>query len=677
MSQNLMLVVKYFLVAAVIIFISFLFPKHKPYSSDHFAGEIWKDEALIAPFDFPIRKSTQVLDEERNQVEAEFYPIFKEDTSVVNRVFNEIEGDIRTHIEQDTLDAILNWTNKLINDLYSKGILEEAYPEKWERDHLQLRKGNAIELVKTNSVSRLSKSKQEASTKIMNSVISNKSAVLTLVLSNMEANIVFDQDLTEKFLAEELEKISPNAGMVSKGQKMIGKGEVVTESVLQTLVSLDKYYQDHAGSSREGWTSFAGYLALTIMLVGVLLLYLQLHFQQIFKRFSSLAFMLFWTVLYSYLVFAVEQTDSISTYMIPFCIVPIVIKNFYNDSLALYVHLVVVLIASFLSNLGYEFTFLQLLAGIVAVLTSKETRLWFKFFQTIFFIILTYAIGYMGLSLVEGGELELIEPKMYLWFLLNGVLTLLAYPMIPLLERIFGYTSSITLAELNDLNHPLLKDLSVKAPGTFQHSLQVGNLSEAAAEAINANSLLVKVGSLYHDIGKMNAPQFFIENQVGKNPHEELEEKASAEIIIKHVTEGTKMATRHRLPKVVIDFIKTHHGTTRVEYFYRTFKEKHPDALIDEAAFTYPGPKPETREQAIVMLADSIEAASRAMANPAIEVLEELIDTICRSKIASGQLSNSDLTFAEFEKCKQVFKQMMRSIYHARIEYPEDKSEEE
>ncbi len=359
--------------------------------------------------------------------------------------------------------------------------------------------------------------------------------------------------------------------------------------------------------------------------------------------------------------------------MLPFCITPIIVLNFYNGRLALVIHLVVILIASFLSNLGYEFTVLQITAGIVSVLVMTETRYWNKFFIAILIIFLTYQIAYLGLAIINSGTIIPDEGSVFGWLAINALLLLLAYPFIPMIEKLFGFTSNITLAELADMNKPLLKELSLKAPGTLQHSLQVANLSESAAEAIGANGLLVKTAALYHDIGKTLKPEYFIENALGRNAHESITNFESARIIIDHVTEGERMAKKAKLPQILIDFITTHHGTTRVEYFYRQQKNAEPDREFDESLFRYPGPKPQSKEQTIMMLADSIEAASKSLKNPTGSDIDAMIDKIIEFKINDDQLMESELSFTELQTCIKVFRSLLRSIYHVRIEYPEEK----
>jgi hypothetical protein len=642
--------------------------------ADVAVGDQWNEEALVAPFSFPILRSEKDIAIEQQKIAEDFYAFFILQSNLLPIIKSRLNEQLENLIEPDSaessdLSEYANAGNLILDRVYQTGIVDSV-PIQWNKSYVNLVNGNQTNLIKREKLKNKEQGLAVARELLRTSKLRDKSGLLAILSDVMQPNVLYSKDLTTRFLLQEQEKISKTMGKVDQGETIISTGEVITQTTYMKILSLDTYYDQEIGGKNERWLIFSGYLLLTVILIGLLLLYLAIHYEGIFAKYSSLAFMLFWAVLYSYLVYVVEQTDNLSTYLIPFCIIPIVVKNFYNDSLALYVHLVIVMIASFLSKLGYEFTFLQLLAGVVTILVVQETRFWGRFFQSIIYITLTYALGYLGISLIGTGDLSQIDWSMYLWFLISGVLTLLAYPLIPLLERVFGYTSSITLAELNDLNHPLLRDLSVKAPGTLQHSIQVANLSEAAADAIGANSLKVRVGALYHDVGKMLHPEYFIENQSGVNPHDDKTEKESASIIIEHVTAGAKMASKHRLPKVIIDFILTHHGTTRVEYFYRTYAAKYPNEKIELKDFTYPGPKPSTKEQAILMLADSLEAAAKSLKNPTGVDIDQLVDKISASKIDQGQLDEANLTFREFQKCLSVFKSTLRSIHHVRIEYP-------
>jgi len=458
------------------------------------------------------------------------------------------------------------------------------------------------------------------------------------------------------------------------GSLVVAKGQFITNALNQTLDQFLPTTMDNSSILSGGWIYFIGHFILTMLIIGALVLYAYKYFPQSCQSVRGVVFLIIWPVIYSIIVYFVSNSQGLNVYLIPFCITPIVVLNFYNGRLALVIHIVVILIASFLIELGYEFIFLQILAGIVTVLVMTETRFWNKFFVAILVILCTYLLAYLGLAIINSGTIIPDESQVFIWLCINALLLLLAYPFIPMLEKIFGFTSTITLAELADMNKPLLKDLSIKAPGTLQHSLQVANLSEAAAKEIGADSLLVKTAALYHDIGKTKQPEYFIENSMGSNPHEKITNFESARIIIDHVIEGEKMAKNANLPKLLIDFIATHHGTTRVEYFYRTQLKEEPGRQFDESLFRYPGPKPKTKEQTILMLADSIEAASKSLKNPTGQDIDQLIDKIVDLKLANEQLIESELSFQELEKCKTVFSSLLRSIYHIRIEYPREQT---
>lgn len=490
-------------------------------------------------------------------------------------------------------------------------------------------------------------------------------------------DLIADKDFSVNIipaLGSEQDSISNSLVQYRKGNIIVSRGQSITNALKQTL---DNYLpQLQSGRfgifSSRGLIYFFGYFILTTLIIGAMVIYAARFFPESVKTVRRVIFLVMWPVIFSVVVYLVSNKQGLSVYMIPFCITPIIILNFYNGRLALVIHLVVILIASFLSNLGYEFTVLQITAGIVSVLVMTETRYWNKFFLAILIILGTYLLAYLGLAIINSGTIIPSESNVFGWLTINALLLLLAYPFIPMLEKLFGFTSNITLAELADMNKPLIKELSIKAPGTLQHSLQVANLAESAAEEIGANGLLVKTAALYHDIGKTLQPGFFIENSSGRNLHTEKTNFESAKIIIDHVVEGEKMAKRAKLPQVIIDFITTHHGTTRVEYFYRQQKLAEPNREFDESLFRYPGPKPHTKEQTILMLADSIEAASKSLKNPTGQDIDQLIEKIVDHKINQDQLAESELSFAELQTCLRTFKALLRSVYHVRIEYPED-----
>ncbi|MCB0563640.1 MAG: HDIG domain-containing protein [Phaeodactylibacter sp.] len=688
--EGLPTLVKYLLVAGVVAFITFLFPNNAKFKYEFDKGQSWRYEDLRAPFDFAIRKPPEEVEAEKKKLREGFTPYYELDQEVIKEKKRSLAGEFDHQLElvreegqfEDVVrqpQKYLQFGKHFLENLFQRGILKLA-PEhegKGEDFVINVVRGNTTQAQTVGNLLFVEEAKAMLSDSLPNSKLAEPEFLYPILEGLISANLTYNDTLSRKILEEELSEVPTYRGRVSKGQLIVTKGAYITDDIYLKLISFQSQYEEEVTQKQSYLGVFIGYLLLSSLIIGVFLLYVRLYAKPVFYSFNKLIFILLWLVAYSYFVYAVEQVEALSTYMVPFCILPIVIKNFYDERLALFTHLVVVLLASFLSSLGYEFAFLQILAGIVVLLSDVETREWSRFFYSIFFIFLVYATGYLGLSLIVEGNIMEVDWTEVSWLALSAFLTLLAYPLIPLLERFFGFTSSITLVELSDMNRPLLRELSLKAPGTMQHSLQVANLADEAARKIGANPLLVRVAALYHDIGKTLNPEYFIENQSGKNPHDELSDLESAKVIIGHVSEGVKMAKKARLPGILIDFIKTHHGTTRAEYFYRNYIKDNPEAVVDENDFRYPGPKPRSKEETLLMMADSIEAACKSLKSPSEEDLNNLIDKIITGKATQGQFEHSNMTFEELEACKKIFKQMMKSVHHVRIEYPEEKAEKE
>lgn len=678
-------VFKYLLVIGVVVLISKLSPNNARFKYNYEVGQVWRYDDFSAPFSFAIKKHEAEYNQEVELLESELSPLYQLDAQVAKS-----QGEAFVRSFNDQLEAVkqsneftdvhrqpnkyLQYGKGFLNRIYDRGIiqLDESHKEKGKDFVIKILRGNAFQQQTLENLLNVESAQGLLSDSLPYSRLSEPEFLYPVLEGLIRPNVIYDDTLTQMFREDLIAGISNFSGMVQKGEIIVYKNDIVTDSVYQKLISFEEQYQKEVSTTKSDWGIFIGYLLLTTLIVGTFLFFIMTFSPSIFSKFNKLIFILLWLVVYSYLVYAVESTEILSAYMIPFCIVPIVIKTFYDDRLAFFTHIVVVLIASYLSSLGYEFTFLQIFAGIIVILSNIETSNWSRFFYSLLFIFLAYGLGYLGLSLIQEGQLSKVDWSAYTWFLLSVVLTLLAYPLIPLIERFFGFISSISLVELSDMNRPLLQMLALKAPGTLQHSLQVANLSEAAARKIGADPLLVKVAALYHDIGKTKQPEYFIENQSGKNPHNDIDCLESAKIIIGHVEEGVSLAKKYRLPNILIDFIKTHHGTTRVEYFYRNYVKNNPNKEFDASLFNYPGPRPRTREESILMLADSIEAACKSLKNPTETELEEFIDKIVDGKMTHGQLEVSVLTFKELEECRAVFKQVMKSVHHVRIEYPEE-----
>jgi len=674
----------------VVIVIGFLFPRESKFKYQYEKQQTWRYNDLVAPFDFAIRKTDQEIEAERQQILAATPPVFELDETIATQrkaaFVQSFEQQLQAAQTSNQFtdfprhpDRYWDYGLALLDRIYQRGILRlndelRAMP----KDQVfTIIRGNTFQEQTLENIPTYAAILEMLRDSLPYSPLKEPELLLPLLQEQIQANLFYSPERTAQLRNAALAALVTSRGLVQKGALIITKNSFITDEQYQILHSFEQEYQQQVLSKRAVPSVFLGYLILTILVIFLLAMYIRQYAPFVYNRLPKLVFILMWPILFSYLVFLVEGIGELNSYLVPFCIVPIVIKTFYNERLALFTHLIVVLLAGFLSSLGYEFVFLQILAGMVVVLSNIDTRDWSGFFYAILFIFLTYAIGYLGLVLIRENRFWDIDWSIYSWLFLNSFLTLLAYPLIPLLERVFGFVSPITLVELSDMNRPLFRELALKAPGTLQHSLQVGNMSEAAARRIGADPLLVKVGALYHDIGKTQNPTFFIENQGPKNPHEGISDLESAKIIIDHVPEGVKLAKKHGLPQVLIDFILTHHGTTRTEYLYRNYKTAHPEEVIDKKLFRYPGPRPRSKEEAILMLADSIEAACKSLKNPSEEELFHLIDKIVEGKLSGGQLKDAVISFRELEECRLVFRQIMRSVHHLRVAYPENKEEQE
>lgn len=683
--RNLSELLRLLLVLGVVAAVSWLFPRSHGFPYTFSEGQIWRYENLYAPFDFPIRKSAAELEKDRENLKGSVPPCYVYDPEVPRlqkHLFSQAFARLLDQYRADgTFEDVVRQSRRyeqygleLLDRLYQNGIiaLEPEHSAKGREFVLQIVQGNTTRKATAESFFTVSSAKDWITDSLPYSGLSMAEFFLPILPDAVIPNLYFNDSLTALFQQEQLEAMGTSRGMVRKNESIIRTGEVLTPEVFMTLTSLRETFKEQSGKATSFPVSFAGYFLLTLLAVGLFVLYLRSSARELYLRFNQLFFLLIWVVIYGYLVYAVERTEALSVYLIPFAIVPIIVRVFHGDKMAMLTHFLVILVASLISEHGLELFVLQALGGMVVIMSQSDGRDWSRFFLSLVYLYLVFALAYAGLSLSRGVDLTGPDRYFFVWIFLNVFLTLLAYPLIPLVERLFGFTSSISLMELSDLNKPLLRELALKAPGTLQHSLQVANLAEAAAHAVGGDTLLVRVGALYHDIGKTIHPEFFAENGGGeKSPHDGLDYEESARIIIEHVTVGEKLARKHKLPKPIIDFIRTHHGNTRVEYFYRFYLKDNPDQADKDHLFRYPGPKPRTREETILMLADSLEASARSLKNPSIRELDDLVTRIISYKHEQGQFQDSRLSFYELERCKTIFRRRLRSMYHGRIEYPE------
>jgi putative nucleotidyltransferase with HDIG domain len=487
-------------------------------------------------------------------------------------------------------------------------------------------------------------------------------------------NITYDSLKSTGLLEDELNRLPLSNGIVQHGQKIVSRGDIVDAETYQILKSYQFEVNKRQDNNYKSTTMLLGQIIFVIIAFGVLLSYIYIYNPDIKNNNNKFLLVILSITIFPIIVGMMMQARFSNVFMLPFALVPMMLCLFTNPRTAFITYTIEILICSIMLNSPYEFVLLQIMAGYAAILSLKELSSRSQMFRSAFIVLGTYCATFLCYELIVENDITKMNLIMYIYFIISAVLMLFAYPLMFIIEKLLGFVSNITLIELSNLNNPLLQKLSQEAPGTFQHSMQVGNLAAEAARAVGANSLEVRTGALYHDIGKCLNPIYFTENQSGGiSPHNKLTPHQSAEIIIKHVTDGLTIANHSHLPKKIKDFIATHHGLSKTSYFYITYKNEHPDEEVDTAPFTYPGPQPTTAEQGILMMADCVEAASHSIKEYTAGNIEQLVDNIINSKIAEGELSLCPLTFQDVHTIKEVFKKRLKAIYHTRISYPEEK----
>ncbi|VXB02194.1 HD family phosphohydrolase [Maribacter litoralis] len=669
------LIFKYILYVVAVAFIVFFLPKGGKFKYEFQKGKPWQFENLYAPFDFSIQKTDAEIAKEKQIIENNQLPYYSYDEDVVEKVralFDE-------KFESQWSDADLSGNQKnrlryfakvILDSVYAKGILQNN-GKQVQRNFIFLVKGNEASKVRVSDFLKVNEINELVSDVLTkNNLTVFEEEIQTLFFDIIEPNVSFDNNLTQKARAEALSKLSYTRGTVDQGRLIIAKGEVVEAENLKILESLKSEYESELWTATNYYFILIGYTVLVALVLIMLFLFLKKYRRTVYDNNVKVTFIFFNILLMVFITTMVIKYNDQLVFVVPLCILPLILKTFFDARLGLFVHVLTILILGFVVPNSFEYIFLQIITGIVTILTVSELYKRANLFVSVGQITLIYIIGYLAFHTIHEGDLSDIEWYTLGLFFLNGMITLFVQPLIYIYEKLFGLVSDVSLLELSDTNSKLLKELSNKAPGTFHHSLQVANLAEAAANEIGANAMLVRVGALYHDIGKMNDPTYFTENQITNvNPHDELTPKDSARIIIDHVIKGIEIARKNNVPDRVIDFIRSHHGTTLVFYFYK--KQKELDGHVNEEDFRYPGPLPFSRETAILMMADSVEAASKSLKNPTFLIIDEFVDKIISGQMKANQFLNADITFKEIETIKKIFKQKLINIYHLRVEYPE------
>lgn len=660
-------------IATVSVIVYFL-PNEGKFNYQFDINKPWKYGLLQASFDFPIYKNDLQVQKEQDSILADYQPYFQIDKEAEKNVLSKLREDYNKTLRHSLPGTdYVRYIERTLKALYEDGIIAGNDLKRMEEDSII-----AIRLVDKNvATSRFIDqlyTVKEAYEYLLNADTTHyKKKILQQCSLNdyITPNLVYDEEKSEAAQKDLLSNISWANGFVLNGQKIIDRGEIVDEQTYNILESLRKEWEKRSDSVQEKRLTLAGQILYVGIFLFCFMAYLELFRADYYERKGTLtllfALIVFFPVLSSIMV---EQNLS-SIYVVPFAMIPIIVRVFLDSRTAFMAHVTIILLCSITLRFPHEFILLQVVAGMVAIYSLRELSQRSQLLRTALVVFISYALLYFAFELIHEDDLTKLNTRMYIYFMINGILLLFAYPLLFLLEKIFGFTSDVTLVELSNINNSLLREMSEVAPGTFQHSLQMANLAAAAANKIGGKSQLVRTGALYHDIGKMVNPAFFTENQSGVNPHKSLSYEQSAQVIISHITDGLKLAEKHNLPKVIKDFISTHHGRGLTKYFYISYKNEHPDEEVDQEKFRYPGPNPFTKEQAVLMMADSVEAASRSLPEYTEESISTLVDKIIDTQVSEGYFKECPITFKDIATVKALFKEKLKTMYHTRISYPE------
>ncbi|UBZ10754.1 HDIG domain-containing protein [Leeuwenhoekiella palythoae] len=665
---------KVLLCIASTILIVYLFPKSGKFQFDFQQNKPWQYDNLYAPVDFAILKSEDQLEQERAEAENSIIPYFNYDQDIANEAKaayeNQFSSVFTDSIFRDRQSELKKFGSQILEDIYKYGVIGDLAAFQ-EGRKIYLRRGNEIEETSIENLNSTDEISALINRRLVNGpYVQAVNRFKELFYDVVQPNVTYDEKLTNKELNVELSKIAPTKGVVNKGSRIVAKGEIVEQSTYQILKSLQAEYESQSWTaSKYNWVVF-GYVLLVSVALTMLLLFIKTYREHVFENNTMVTFIFFNIILMVLFTTLIVKYDANYVYVVPLCILPLVIKAFFDSRLGLFTHVITLLLLGFIVPNTSEYMFLQVIAGIVTILTVSELYKRANLFISVGQITFMYIIGYFAFHIIHEGTIDNLQWETFSLFIITGLATLFVQPLIYAYEKIFGLVSDLSLLELTDTNSKLLKNLANKAPGTFHHSLNVANLAEAAANEIGANAMLTRVGALYHDIGKMLNPTDFTENQsTGINTHEDLSPKESARIIIDHVINGIEVARKNNLPDRVIDFIRTHHGTSTVYYFYKKAQEQDEDVNIDD--FRYPGPLPFSKETAILMMADSVEAASKSLKSPTSVLIDSFVEKIINKQMEENQFLNATITFKEIQIIKKVLKSKLNNIYHLRIEYPE------
>lgn len=665
------LATKTVLVCITVAIIVWFLPRNEGRMYRYDVGKPWMYGSVIAKFDFPIYKTDEAIKHEQDSLLKHFQPYYSLNPLIekkqVERFLHDYEQGING-LPKEYVGIVA----RQMQEIYQMGIINTNEYNNIFKDSTSMIRFVSGKNAKSLKVSSFYSTIAAYEHIFANEKLAAQRAILSRCNLNnyIEANIVYDKEKSDAEKNDLLSSIPLASGMVMSGQKIIDRGEIVNDYTCRVLNSFDKEMKRRSSTQDEIMTTFIGQILFVLILVMMFTSYLTLFRKDYFEKPRSITMLYTMITLFPILVSMMMKHNFFSVYIIPFAMAAIFVRVFMDSRTAFITHVTMILICAAAVKYQYEFIIVQLASGQVAIYSLRELSKRSQIFITAILVTISSCIVYLALQLMQDNQVFNIDPSMYTYFIINGIFLLLSYPMMYLIEKMFGFISNVTLFELSNTNKGLLRNLSEIAPGTFQHSITVGNLAAEIANRIHANSLLVRTGALYHDIGKMTNPVFFTENQAGVNPHDQLSDLESAQIIISHVTEGLKLAEKFNLPGIIKDFISTHHGNGLTKFFYINYCNEHPDEKVDKEQFQYPGPNPFTREQAILMMADTVEAASRSLKEYTEESISALTNKLIDSQVAGGFFRECPITFRDIALAKSVLIERLKSIYHTRISYP-------
>lgn len=654
--------------------IVYFMPKEGKFNYQFELNKPWKYGLLQASFDFPIYKGEDQVKAEQDSILKFYSPYYHLNAETGQEMIEKLKKDYN-----DKSLIIKEYANykrhieKTLEKIYETGVISPN-----DMEQLKQEGTSTIQTITENTAIQRNVNEiytiKEAYEKLINAdtIHFNKILLQQCNLNDyIVPNLTYDSEKSMTARQELLSNISWATGYVMNGQKIIDRGEIIDQKKFDILRSMQKEWNNRSETVAEKRLTLFGQILFASIMVALFMVYLEI-FRRDFYKVKGKVYLLFSIIIvFPVIAFLMVEHAFLSVYIVPFAMIPMLIKIFLDSRTAFMAHIVTILITSIALRTPHEFILLQAVAGMAAIYSLRELSQRSQLLNSAFLVTITYSLLYLALDLVHVSEIAQLSTYVYMNFVINGLLLLFTYPLLFILEKTFGFTSNVTLVELSNINTKLMREMSEIAPGTFQHSLQLANLTAAAANRIGANSQLVRTGAMYHDIGKMMNPAFFTENQSGVNPHNQLNYKQSAQIVISHVTDGLKLADKHNLPSVIKEFISTHHGNGLTKYFYISYQNEHPDEEVDKTVFQYPGPNPFTKEQAILMMADSVEAASRSLHEYTEESISALVEKIIDSQVQDGYFKECPITFKDIATVKSVFKEKLKTMYHTRISYPE------